>query len=100
MLSNERVLKFRVLYFTLAVDFLSHPAFAQGRNLESAAQALGEKGLSVARALVLFSFAVGGIMTLIPWTRHWGKEILKSSGFGALIVYGAPALIDVIKSVL
>jgi hypothetical protein len=100
MLSNATFSKVKVLYFTLAIELLSHPAYAQSRNLESAAKALGEKGLSVARALVLFSFAVGGIMTLIPWTRHWGKEILKSSGFGALIVYGAPALIDVIKSVL
>lgn len=91
--------KAQVLYLTTGALLLSHQASAQSRNLESAAIALGEKGLSVGRALVLFGFAIGGIMTLIPWTRHWGKEILKSSGFGALIVYGAPALIDVVKSV-
>lgn len=98
-MNKGTILKLQNLYFTIGALLISQQASAQGRNLESAARALGEKGISVGRALVLFGFAVGGIMTLIPWTRHWGKEILKSSGFGALIVYGAPALIDVVRSV-
>lgn len=82
----------------LSVTFMANPVFADGRSLESVATNLGDKAITVARAFVLFGFAVGSILCFIPWTRHWGIEVLKTSGFGSLIVYGAPALIDFVRS--
>jgi hypothetical protein len=89
---------FKNVFIILSVAFMANPVFADGRSLESVASQLGDKAITVARSFVLFGFAVGAILCFIPWTRHWGIEVLKTSGFGSLIVYGAPALIDFVRS--
>ena len=83
-------------YLALLVFIMSNKVMAN--SLETAARTLGQKTIGVAQSLCLFGLACGAVMTLIPWTRHWGTHVLQASGVGMLVSYGAPAIIEFLNS--
>jgi hypothetical protein len=86
------VLGFLVLLLVITAD----SCFA--RSLDMAVKTLSERTLGIAQNASLFGVAIGAIMSFFPWMRHHGTSILQAAGLAAVLSFGAPALLDFLKS--
>lgn len=92
----KSITKYESISLALIIFLANNPAFAD--SLDRVARTLSEKTIGVAQTLSLFGIGVGAIMLFIPWTRHLANHVLQGAGLGALLSFGAPIMIQFLKS--
>ena len=85
----------------LSIVVIIFPALetAMARDLVSAASSTANTVKSVAQGLAVTGVIGGGAIMQIPGAGEFGKRVLISGMVGCLCAFGAPAFLDMMKSI-
>ena len=88
-----------IISIILAIVLFPFMSDAIARDLVSAASTTANTVKSVAQGLAVTGVIGGGAIMQIPGAGEFGKRVLISGLVGCLCAFGAPAFLDMMKSI-